>query len=178
MSKFRIFYDYECPFCKRGFEELMDLLPAFPEMEIEWRPIEAHPRPEESRPHTDLCVQAYYAAAELGAEMDSFHRAMFQGVAIERRDVEKAEVLAELLKGIVERAKFLEILKSGKYASSPGENNDLAYEKNEVWYLPAFRYISGKKSEPVPRLDAKGGSGVSREEIKAFLEWCQAPFLP
>ena len=147
----------------------MDLLPAYPGMEIEWRPIEAHPRPEQVWPHTDLCIAAYYTAVELGADMDAFNRAMFRAVTIERLDVEKAEVLAEILKGIADNGKFLKILKSGKYSLKSNENNDLAYEEKEVWFLPAFR-IPGKELKKVLRLDARGGAGVSRKEIKNFLD--------
>jgi predicted DsbA family dithiol-disulfide isomerase len=94
---------------------------------------------------------------------------MFQAVSGEGRNVEEGEVIAKVLKDIVDETKFLEALKSGKYVSKTAENNDLAYEKNEVWYVPAFR-LSGNDSKSSPRLDAKGGVGVSREEIRRFLE--------
>jgi predicted DsbA family dithiol-disulfide isomerase len=167
MTKVQVFYDYECPYCKRGYEDLLEALPFFPEIEIEWRPIEAHPRPESSRPHTDLCIQAFYAAQDLEAAMDAFHRALFQAAAVEGQNVENSGVLAKALKGIVDETKLLEILRSGKYASKVKDNNDLAYEKNEVWYVPAFRVPEGKAAL---RLDAKGGVGVSLGEIKRFLE--------
>ena len=172
--KFQVFYDYECPYCKKGYGTLMELLPEYPGVEIDWRPIEAHPRPEEGhRPHTDLCIQAFYAAEELGVDMDAFQRAMFQAASIERRNVEKGTVIAEVLKGIVDGGKLLEILKSGKYASRVDENNDLAYEKNEVWFVPAFRVLGGVAihgGRSAPRLDAQGGVGVSRKELKEFLD--------
>ena len=162
MAKFQIFYDYECPFCKKGYEELMDLLPAYPGIEVEWRPIEAHPRPENVWPHSNLCIEAYYTAVELETDMDAFNRTMFRAVAMENRDVEKGEVLADLFKGILDSSKFLEILKSGKYTLRVKENNALAYDKNDVWYVPAFRANS-------LRLDARGGIGVNRKEIVNFL---------
>ena len=166
MAKFQFFYDYECPFCKKGYEDLMGLLPAYPEIKIEWRPIEAHPRPESTHLHTDLCIQAFYAAEELGADLNAFHKAMFQAVAVEWQNVEKAEVIAEITRGIVDGGKFLQLLKSGRFSVRVDENNALAYEKNDVWYLPAFR-LPGNDTI---RLDAKGGIGVSREGIKGFLE--------
>jgi predicted DsbA family dithiol-disulfide isomerase len=173
MTKVRFFYDYECPFCKKGFEDLMDDLPSFPDIEIEWRPIESHPRPENQRPHTDLCIQAFYIAEGLGADMTAFHKAMFQAVLVDGLNVEKDRIIAEALKGVVDGTKFettfLEVLKSGKYASRVNENNDLAYEKSGVWFVPAFR-IPGSDLKSAPRLDAKGGIGVSWEEIKRFLE--------
>jgi predicted DsbA family dithiol-disulfide isomerase len=158
----QVFYDYECPFCKQGYEYLMGFMGIHPEIEIEWRPIESHPRPEDHPPHTDLCVQAYYAALELKADMPKFHVAMFQAVAGERRDVEKVEILADIVKDLVDPAQFRVILESDKYAAKVAENNDLAYEREGVWFVPAFR-MNGKK------LDAKGGAGVTRDEVKAFL---------
>ena len=169
IAKVQVFYDYECPYCKRGYEDLLEALPSFSGIEIEWMPVEAHPRPENKSPHTDLCIQAFYIAEELRADMAAFHKALFQAVSVESRNVEEGEVLAKVLKGIVDETKFLELLKSGKYVSKVNENNDLAYEKNDVWFVPAFR-LTGSGSTNAPRLDAKGGVGVSREEIKRFLE--------
>jgi predicted DsbA family dithiol-disulfide isomerase len=163
MSKFQVFYDYECPYCKKGYETLLELLPHYPGMEIEWKPVESHPRPEDHPPHTDLCLQSFYAAEELNADMAAFHAAMYQAVAIERQNVEKPEVLANIAAGILDKSKFLEILNSGKYAHKVNENNDLAYETEGIWFVPAFR------AGPL-KLDAKGGVGVSKEEVKAFLD--------
>ncbi|MDR2517399.1 MAG: DsbA family protein [Spirochaetaceae bacterium] len=163
MARFQLFYDYECPFCKRGYETLLELLPAYPGVEIEWIPVESHPRPEHHPPHTDLCVQSYYIARELNADMPAFHAALFQAVAAERRNVEDADVLTAIVSGVVDAAAFRRILASGTYAAQVNANNDLAYEEQGVWFVPAFR--AGDK-----KLDAKGGAGVSREEVKAFLE--------
>ena len=165
----QVFFDYECPYCKRGYEDLLEIQASFSDIEIEWRPIEAHPRPENHSPHTDLCIQAFYAAEELGADIAAFHKALFQAVSVEGRNVEESKVLAQVLKGIVDETKFMELLRRGIYSSKVSENNDLAYEKNEVWFVPAFR-LTGSGSTNVLRLDAKGGVGVSREEIKRFLE--------
>ena len=163
MPKVQIFYDYECPYCKKGYETLMDLLSGYSGIEIEWRPVESHPRPENHPPHTDLCLQSFYIAQELGADMAVFHALMYQAVAVENRNVENPEIVAGIVQGIVDKDKFLNLLKSGKYAPKVNENNDLAYEKEGVWYVPAFRAGNLK-------LDAKGGIGVSREEVKNFLD--------
>jgi predicted DsbA family dithiol-disulfide isomerase len=168
MKKIQIFYDYECPYCKRGYEDFLKCAGETPDFEIEWRPVEAHPRPENHPPHTDLACQSYYLARELGADMAAFHAAMFQAVAVERRDVEKPDVLAKILEGIVDGGKFRAALESGKYAGQIEENNDLAYEKSGVWFVPAFRMFEDGKL--TGKLDAQGGIGVNREELRAFLK--------
>ena len=162
MAIMQVFYDYECPFCKRGYEYLMEQIVQFQDIEIEWRPIESHPLPEDHPPHTYLACQSYYIAREMGADMSAFHAAMFQAIAVERKNVEKGEVLCEILKGIVDTDTFRAVLESGKYAKQVDENNDLAYEKSGVWFVPAFR-MNGKN------LDAQGGVGISKEELSQFL---------
>jgi predicted DsbA family dithiol-disulfide isomerase len=159
----QFFFDYECPFCKKGYEYLSELAGSRPGLDIEMRPIESHPLPEDHPPHTHLACQSYYAAKELGADMAAFNRAMFQAVALERRNVEEAEVICGIAKGIVDGEKLRAILDAGKYAAQIDENNDLAYEKSGVWFVPAFR-AGGKK------LDAKGGAGVTRDEVREFLD--------
>jgi predicted DsbA family dithiol-disulfide isomerase len=162
MRKMQVFFDYECPYCKKGYEILMDQLGNYPDIEVEWRPVECHPLPEDHPPHTYLACQSYYIAEELGADMAAFHAAMYQAIAIERQNVEKPEVLCDILKDIVDTGKFRAILDSGKYAGQVDENNDLAYEKSGVWFVPAFR-MDGKK------LDAKGSVGISPGELQEFL---------
>jgi predicted DsbA family dithiol-disulfide isomerase len=162
MTIIQFFYDYECPFCKKGYEYYHEISMLHPEIDVEWRPVEAHPRPEDHRPHTDLACQSYYIAKELGANMDRFHAALFQAVAIERRNVEDPEVLTGIVRDIVDPVKFRAILDTDKYRPLADENNKLAYEESGVWFLPAFR-MKGKK------LDAQGGIGISREELRNFL---------
>jgi len=163
MPKIRIFYDYECPYCKKGYEYLLEEMKGNPEIEIEWRPMEAHPLPEIHSPNTYLACQSYYIAKELGADIHAFHKAMFYSAAIERRDVDKPDVLCDILKGIVDIKLFRSLLDSGKYSAQVDENNDLAYEKSGVWFLPSFR-MNDKK------LDAKGGEGITPEQLKEFLK--------
>ncbi|MDR1835706.1 MAG: hypothetical protein LBQ96_07905 [Fusobacteriaceae bacterium] len=162
MSKIQVFYDYSCPFCKKGYAIFKELLKNRTDLLVEWIPTEAHPRPEAVHPHTDLCGEAYYVAEEMGADILAFHDAMFEGVVTQGRDVEKIEEIVDIVKGIVDSERFKTILADGKYAEKPGENNDLAYEKSGVWVLPAFR-MDGKK------LDALGGIGVTEAQLREFL---------
>jgi predicted DsbA family dithiol-disulfide isomerase len=163
MAVMQVFFDYECPFCKIGYEYLLKQIDDYPDIEIEWCPIEAHPLPEDHPPHTYLACQTFYIAKELGADMPAFHAAMYQAIAIERQNVEDPEVLCRLLKDIVDTDKLRTILDSGKYAKQIDENNDLAYEKSGVWFIPAFR-MDGRK------LDAKGGVGITLDELHNFLK--------
>jgi len=162
MAKMQFFYDYMCPYCKTGYDYLKGQIVNHPEIEVDWRPIESHPEPEDYSPHTNLVCQSYYIARELCADMDDFHDAMFRAILVDGQDVEKPEVLCDVLKDIVDATKFRNILDSKKYAKQVAANNDLA-EDNGVWFVPAFR-MNGKK------LDAKGGVGIKAKELRDFLK--------
>jgi predicted DsbA family dithiol-disulfide isomerase len=163
MAVMQFFYDYECPYCKQGYEYLLEQIDKYPEVEVEYRPIEAHPLPEDHFPHTNLACQSYYAAKALEADMAAFHAAMFQAIAVQQRNAEDVEELCDVLKDIVNPARMRVFLENGVFAQQIDENNDLAYEKSDVWYVPAFR-MNGKK------LDAKGGIGIRPEELRSFLK--------
>ena len=77
--------------------------------------------------------------------------------------MEDPEIIYSIIKSIVDRNNFFDLINSGKFASKVTENNDLAYEKEGVWYVPAFRAGNLK-------LDAKGGIGVSKDEVREFLD--------
>ena len=163
MAKFQFFYDYLCPHCKKGYEIMMDALKDFPDIEPEYMPIELNPK---SMPNPYL--QAFYIAQELGADMNAFHSTLFQKASIENQNVRSNKVLSDILENIIDKNKLLEIIESGKYAGKIPENNDLAYEKDNVWFLPAFR-VPGLSPE-TPRLDAQGGIGITAEDMVAFLQ--------
>ena len=166
MRRVDMYFDYECPYCKKGFEDLLDILEELGDkndLHMVWRPCEAHPRPENHPPHTDLAIQGYFLALSEKIDIMAYHKRMFDAVHTDRIDVEDPETLAEYLDPVLPKEKLLPVLEEGVYRQAQERNNRLAYEENEVWYLPAFR-LDGKK------LDAEGGKGVTREDLKAFLE--------
>ncbi|MDR1271619.1 MAG: DsbA family protein [Clostridiales Family XIII bacterium] len=162
MRKLVFFYDYICPYCKKGYGYLNDVIAGHDDIEIEWRPVESHPRPEELHPHTDLCIEAYYSADASGAATTGFHDKLFETVCVERQNVEEVDVLVSALEGIVPADTLRADLDSGKYKKNVGENNILAFEKSGVWAVPAFR-MDGE------RLDAVEGIGVTPEQVAEFL---------
>ena len=155
MAKTLFFYDYICPFCEKGYEYLLEEIGRHPEIEVEYVPVQVN------SPAMYLACQAYYAAKELEADMGAFHAAMYKAAVVQGKNLSMSEAFRDVLKGIVDVDKFRAILDSGKYAKQVDENNDLAYEKSGVWFLPAFR-TEGKK------LDAKGGRGISPQELRDF----------
>lgn len=164
MRSFEFFFDYECPFCKIGYESYLELAGQYPDLHVIWRPCEAHPRPENDHPpHTDLCIQGYFLAESLGVDPVQYHTLMFRAVHVDHIDVEDPEALVRYAAGLIDPAVFREALAAGTYRDVQERANDYAYTENQVWFLPAFR-MDGRA------LDAEGGVGVSREALDAFLK--------
>ncbi len=163
MRHLEFFFDYECPYCKRGYEDLLLLLKEHEDIKVTWRPCESHPRPEDHPPHTDLALQGLFFAMDHGIDLPAYHERLFAALHVDRIDVEDAAVLADYVRDLVDRDSFHTALVDGTYKQVQEDGNDYAYEENDVWFLPAFR-MDGKK------LDAQGGIGVSKEEIADFLK--------
>ena len=166
MRKMEVFFDYSCPYCLKGYETLKELLPQYPDVEIVWRPCEAHPRPEQYGPHSDLCIQGLLYALEKGADVWEYHERMFSAAHKEKTDIEDPAALAGRVHGLLDTDAFLKTLQSGEYEKAVTDGNDYAYGKSEVWFLPAFR-MNGR------RLDAAGGVGVTKEQLSDFLSAAQ-----
>ncbi|MDR1692087.1 MAG: DsbA family protein [Oscillospiraceae bacterium] len=161
MRTLEFFFDYACPYCRKGYNDFTELIPEYPDIEVVWRPCEAHPRPEVYGRYSDLCVQAFLFADGEGAVNNAFHTKVYAAALDGAVDIENPEDIAQVAGG--KAPEFLAAIKAQKYAQAVLDCNDYAYEENGVWYLPAFR-MDGRK------LDSEGGVGVSREALKNFLE--------
>ena len=163
MSKLEVFFDYACPFCLRGHRYLAELHPLYPNIEIVWRPCEAHPRPERYGPHSDLCIQGMFFALDYGADLWAYHDRMFKAALTDRADIEDIQVLTDSVQGVLDADAFREALESGRYAPVQRESNGYAYDQSGVWAVPSYR-MDGKK------LDSVENVGVTKEQFARFMD--------
>ncbi|MDR2044121.1 MAG: DsbA family protein [Clostridium sp.] len=163
MIRLEVFFDYACPYCLEGHQNLRDLLPDYPQIEVVWRPCEAHPRPERYGPHSDLCIQGMFCAAEQGADLWTYHERAYELILKRHVDVENIDVLAQCFFDLPDAGAFREALRSGRYRQVQQDANRYAYEKSGVWAVPAYR-LGAKK------LDAVENIGVTKAQLRAFLE--------
>ncbi|MDR3209346.1 MAG: hypothetical protein LBT36_01785 [Oscillospiraceae bacterium] len=166
MPKLDVFFDYTCPFCNVGYRYLTELLPSFPNADIQLCPVEAHPRAEEAwhRPYVDLAVQGAYFIRERGGDELAYTARLFalasEGV---RESIEDAAVLAEIAGASgADAIAFEAALRDKTYEARQLAANDYAYEQNRVWAVPTF--VSGEL-----RLDAAENQGVTREQLESLL---------
>ncbi|MDR3208209.1 MAG: hypothetical protein LBT60_07785 [Oscillospiraceae bacterium] len=157
-----IFYDYACPYCMRNYDFLPELLSARSDITPVWRPCEAHPKPEVYSRYSELLVQCFFFAQAAGVDLWAFHTQLYRAALVDRIDIEDIDALAAYLGGTLDSAALTRALRDGVYAPAQRQNNDYAYEENDVWALPSYR-MAGRK------LDSVEGVGVSRAQFEAFL---------
>jgi predicted DsbA family dithiol-disulfide isomerase len=163
MRKLEVFFDYACPYCLTGHEYLKEILPEHTDVEVVWKPCEAHPRPEVYKRYSDLCVAGYFYAAEQGADLWDFHDRMYRAALKDGVNIEDPAELANYFKGLLDPDLFRDALSSDKYKQAVLDANDCTYNQSGVWFVPAFR-MDGKK------LDSEGGKGITKEQLAEFLK--------
>jgi len=150
-------------------EYLSEVLPKYPNVEILWRPIEAHPRNEEPdhRPYVDLIVQGCLYIQETGGDVLAFTQRVYKAHYQENLNVEDVSVLVKCAaeSGVTDVTAFKTALTNATYEKAMLDANDYAYEKKDVWAVPTF--VCGDL-----RLDAVGGVGITKQQLDAFLEKC------
>jgi predicted DsbA family dithiol-disulfide isomerase len=163
MKKLEVFFDYACPYCLTGHQNLIALLPDFPDIKVVWRPCESHPRPDRYGPHSDLCIQGLFFAEDNGVDVWAYHERAYSLIAKRRREVENRYLLADCFSDLMDSAAFRDALVSGRYMERLKKANHYAFRKSGVWVVPAYR-MDGRK------LDAIENVGVRTEQLRSFLQ--------
>jgi len=182
-----VYFDYACPYCVRGLAYLQELLPAHQNViEVNFIPVEAHPRPESYGKHTDLCAQGMYEIIRQGIDPWAYHAAVFKIAVHDRADIENPRVLTDALAAkdgmplyirntkkalkdkspdpLFDAEAFQKTLEKRTFADKVDQNNRKAYEENHVWAVPAYVMADGR------RLDAAEGVGVSFTDLEALIK--------
>jgi predicted DsbA family dithiol-disulfide isomerase len=157
-QELHVFFDYICPYCLKAHKYLKELIPEYPAVTIVWHPCESHPRPDRYGPHSDLCIQGYFYAVNHGIDILEYHERMYQAAQKESINIENIDALTECVSDLVDADDFRLSLQLGTYRGKLDESNKLAFEKSDVWAVPAYRTGALK-------LDAVENVGVSKEQI-------------
>lgn len=160
--KLEVFYDYSCPFCKRGYKHLLNVLPDFPEIQVEWRPCEAHPRPERYGYHSDLCARGMYIAQEQGVDLALYHQEMYKAALNDKKNIEDIKVLTEIMCDYIAPHIFGDALITEKHQDRLDSNNTVAWEHHQFLAVPSL-VLNGEKLSAVENI------GLREEDIRQFL---------
>lgn len=143
MKRLEVFFDYNCPYCKMGHEQLLAFLPARPGLALVWHPCEISFFKKTRGAAPDIGLQAALFAAERGADMLALHTRMY-GLALEEKAGAKdIGALAGALKDLLDESALKEALESGAYARKLEESNRLAFNELGVHVVPTYRADGG-----------------------------------
>lgn len=168
MTTIEVFFDYTCPYCQWGLNHLRELLPRYPKIQVDWKPVEAHPRLEEPwhRPYADLAVQGAFFVKALKGDEAAYHERILRAFFEEHRSVEDIGVLTACAEELGLPAKeFRDALEKGVFARAQRDANEYAYGPKKVWAVPTL--ICREK-----RLDAVLNVGITKAQIQKLLENC------
>ena len=169
MPAIEVFFDHTCPYCYRAHGEIMELAEEFPDIQLQWMPVEAHPRLEEPwhKPYEDLAVQGALFVKAAGGDELAYHERIYRAHFVEHRAVDSIDVLTDCAGELgYDPQEFRAALEEGRYAARQREANEYAYCRQGVWAVPTF--VCGDK-----RLDAAEGVGVTRAQVRKLFEACR-----
>ena len=148
--KLEVFYDYTCPYCYKGLNELKVIKEKYPNLEFDFTPCEAHPRPEPARVHSDLAEQVTYYLKDRDLDVEKYNDLVYEAhfenklsFCADEKDVRKT-------------------LENNEYAKFVKDSNNLVWFKLEAPAVPSYRY--GEKTA-----FSGGGKLVDLESVEKLI---------
>lgn len=146
MKKLEVFFDYNCPYCLKGYHNLIEFLANKPDVDVVWRPCEIYERPKHysGMMHTDICIQAMFFAAENGIDLFDFYKKMGELIFEKRVNVENIDTLSDAFEGYLDVEALRQALKSGKYSKELKDANHYALNVRGVKIVPSYSADGGE----------------------------------
>ena len=140
----KVYFDFLCPYCYRGVTDLLELMDKYPELDIDWQPVEAHPRPEYAWQYSDIASQGLLYIKEHGLNEAEYCRLVYKAHYKDNKRIDDIGTLSRIAESIgADRAGFENALKSKRYEQAVLDNNDLVWERLRYDAVPD--YIEGDK---------------------------------
>ena len=163
MKRLEVYYDYLCPSCYKGHQNLFSLVGKYPELEIVWRPCEANPRPEAAPIHSDLAIAGFYYLQDIGGDVDAYNELIYAAWYDHHQRLDDPFVLCGLAEMCgADSEEFEQAIHSEEYAERVRKANEYAWGVLGGSAIPS--YVCGGKG-----IGSEPGVLVTTEELDAFL---------
>ncbi len=138
--KLEVFYDYVCPYCYKGLEELRSLTTGYPEVALDFIPCEAHPRPEPAKIHSDLAAQLCYFLKDKGLDVQAYNDLVYKAHFEDKLPVDDPALLASFAAACgADEQEALHALKQNLYAEQVRRANELVWSTLGCPAVPSYR---------------------------------------
>lgn len=118
MKKLEVYFDYACPYCYKGLQELSSLLKKYPDTKVEYIPCEAHPRPEPAPIHSDLAAQVGCYLQERDLDIAKYNDLVYHAHFVEKEELMTLHFCVNLLLFVVQMP-LMSLLHSRKMSMPP-----------------------------------------------------------
>ena len=143
MKKLEVFFDYNCPYCLKGHEQLLEILPDHPGLEVVWHPCEISVFKKEQGKATDVCQQALFFAIDSKIDLWGFHKKVYEMIFVDKVNTADVDVLVNGLKDLLDAEALRQALKDGKYIKNVNAANKFAFDDTGVHVVPTYRADGG-----------------------------------
>jgi predicted DsbA family dithiol-disulfide isomerase len=146
VKKIEVFFDYNCPYCLKGHNQLVKFLRDSPETEIIWHPCEIYERPQNypGMYHTDLYIQAMFFAERSGIDLWQFHEKMYDIIFSDGVNVEDITALINAFTDILDSDALRKAIEAGEFRNKLRKANHYAFKITGVEIVPTYR-ANGRK---------------------------------
>jgi len=145
MKKLEVFFDYYCPYCLKGHEQLLAFLKDKPELEVIWHPCEVSKLYQDTKrmKRSDIFMQGMFFAAASGADLWQYHEKVYALILNKGMLSGNTDVFSDALKGVIDGDAFRLAYESGKMQHQVEEANAYAFNQTGVHVLPTYRADDG-----------------------------------
>ena len=145
MKSIEVFFDYYCPYCLMGHEQLVEFSRGKPELEIIWRPCEIYKLPGNysgtKRP--DICIQGMFFAADNGLDLWEYHKRVYALIHKDKVNAEDTGAFKKAFEDFFDVNAFNQALASGKYNNKTEEANRFAFSRTGIHVVTTYRADGG-----------------------------------
>lgn len=164
MKQLEVYFDYLCPYCYKGHQNLAAILKSHPDVQVNWMPCEAHPRPEVRDLHSDIAIAGMYFVREKGGDVGKYNDLVYETHFEKKLRVDDVKVLADIAAQCgADAAAFVTALERGVYAQQVVDGNIRAWDTKAWEAVPSYS-CAGKD------IGSRGGVLVAPEALDAFLK--------
>ena len=159
----KVYFDFLCPYCYQGIQDLISLLPEYPDIHVDWYPCEAHPRPERMSVYSDIACEAFLYLKGHRGDLIPFIQNVYKAVFEDNLRIDDKELLVKLAENCaIETNRLKSSLIRRDY------KQDVMAINSDIWDVYC--------AEAVPSyynrnniLESKGGQMIDKSSLKNFL---------
>ena len=147
MNKIEMFFDYHCPYCLKGYNQLKEFLNDKPDTEIVWHPCEIEIYKKSSgyggSRRTNLSMQGMFFVSDNSLNIWKYHDMVYDFIFNTNKNIEDIDVFVSSFNDFLDTGAFKKAAAEGVYKNRIDEANTFAFKTTRCHVVPTFRVDGG-----------------------------------